>query len=49
MGVHGDAAHWYVLAQMLSALSQSDVKCGSSGNRIIEEQFVKIPHAIEQK
>ncbi len=43
------AAHGNILAQMLAALGERDAECRRGFHCIIEEQLVKIAHAIEEQ
>ena len=45
----GDAAHGNIVTHMLAAFRQRDAESAGSLNRIVEEQFVKIAHAVEQQ
>jgi len=48
-GVHGHAAHGDLLALVLAALGERDIERRRGNGRILEEQFVEIPHAVEQE
>src|ERR1051326_7738949 len=47
--MHRHAAHGDVVAQMLAPLGQRDVEGSGRLHRILEEQLVKITHAVEQQ
>jgi hypothetical protein len=47
--VHRNAAHGDLLALVLASLRQGDIKRLGSAHRIVEEEFVKIPHAVEEQ
>ncbi len=48
-GVDRHAAHRDVLAQMLAALGERDAERARGDGRVVEEQLVEIPHAVEQE
>ena len=43
-----DTTHRYILAGMLAALGQRNIKCGSGLDRIVEEEFVEVAHAVKE-
>lgn len=47
--MHRHAAHRDRLAIMFAALGQRDIQRPGGFGGILEEQFVEIPHAIEQQ
>ncbi len=44
-----DAAHRNVVAQMFAALGEHDAECAGRDFRVVEEQFVKIAHAVKEQ
>ena len=47
--MHGNPAHWDVLAQMLAPLGQGDIQGFRCFCCICEEDLVKITHPVEQQ
>ena len=48
-GVHRHAGHRHLLAAALAAAGQRDVQQPGGAPRVVEEQLVKVAHAIEQQ
>ena len=48
-GVNGHTAHRYIVALVGAALGQRDIQRSRRLDRIVEEQFVEVAHAIEQQ
>ena len=48
-GMHRNAAHGDVFAQVLAALGERDIERLGRQRGIVEEQLVEIPHPVEQK